>query len=254
MKIEHLGQSGLRIDYENQCILVDPYLSNSVEKLDSPDLVRKVPVPYNPKKLNNVDWILITHDHIDHCDPHTIPILAKVNPQAKFVGPKNVRNKLNQWNIEKSRIIKLKDNPINLTKGLNLLSVPAAHPKIEISSDGYPKNVGWLISNKKTRIYIAGDTSVHEDIISFLKKIPRIDVAILPVNEDNYFRRKRGIIGNMSIREAFGLTDALKIKKLFPVHWDMFEVNNSILEEIQIIYKSYDWNFKLINDISAEQF
>ena len=254
MKIEHLGQSGLRIDYENQSILIDPYLSNSVEKLDSSDLVRKVPIPYNPEKLTNIDWILITHEHIDHCDPHTIPILAKVNPKAKFIGPKNVRNKLKQWNIQKSRIIELKDNPINLTKGLNLLSVPAAHPKIEIASDGYPKNVGWLISNKNTRIYIAGDTSVHEDIISFLKKIPRIDLAILPVNEDNYFRRERGIIGNMSIREAFGLTDALKIKKLFPVHWDMFEVNNSIPEEIQIIYKSYNWNFKLINDISAEEF
>ena len=155
MQIEHLGQSGLRIDYENQCILIDPYLSNSVEELDSPDLVRKLPIPYNPKKLNNIDWILITHEHIDHCDPHTIPILAEVNPKAKFIGPKNVRNKLKQWNIQKSRIIELEDKPINLTKSFQVVAVPAAHPNIEIASDGYPKNVGWLISNKKTRIYIA---------------------------------------------------------------------------------------------------
>ena len=99
MKIEHLGQSGLKINYKNQCILIDPYLSNSVEILDSPDLIRQIPIAYNPKDLVNVDWILITHEHIDHCDPHTIPILAEVNPKAKFVGPLNVRNKLKQWNI-----------------------------------------------------------------------------------------------------------------------------------------------------------
>ncbi len=254
MKIEHLGQSGLKIDHNKQSILIDPYLSNSVEILDSPDLVRQVPIKYKPEDLRNINWILISHEHIDHCDPHTIPILAEVNPKAKFIGPMNVRNKLKKWKIQKSRIIELKDKTINLIKGLDLLSVPAAHPKIAIDSDGYPKNVGWLISNKKTRIYISGDTSVHDNIISFLKKMPRIDVAILPVNEDNYFRRKRGIIGNMSIREAFGLTEELKIKKLFPVHWDMFEVNNSIPEEIEIIYKYYNWNFKLISDISAEEF
>ena len=251
MKIEHLGQSGLKIDSENQCILIDPYLSNSVEILDSPDLVRQVPIPYSPKNLTNINWILITHEHIDHCDPHTIPILAEVNPKARFIGPKNVRNKLKHWNIQESRIIELKNTPINLTSTLKLLAVPASHPKIEIASDGYPKNVGWLISNKKKRIYIAGDTSVHKDIISFLKKLPIIDLAILPINEDNYFRRERGIVGNMSIREAFGLTDTLEIKKLFPVHWDMFEANNSIPEEIEIIYDKYDWNFELIRDISS---
>ena len=110
--------------------------------------------------------------------------------------------------------------------------------------------MGWIIDNKKTHIYIAGDTSVNQELINFLKKIPKIDLAILPVNEDNFFRRRRGIIGNMSIREAFGLTDELEIRKLFPVHWDMFEINSAIPEEIEIIYNSYKWSFELINNIS----
>ena len=252
MNIEHLGQSGLKINSQNQCIVIDPYLSNSVEVLDSPDLIRQIPIAYNPKDLVNVDWILITHEHIDHCDPHTIPVLAEVNPKAKFIGPLNVRKKLRQWNISSKRIVDLRDKIIKLSNEIDLLAVPAAHPKLEIADDGYPKNVGWLINNQNIRIYVAGDTSLHQDIINFLKKSPKIDIAILPVNEDNFFRRQRGIIGNMSIREAFQLTDELKIKKLFPVHWDMFKVNSSLPEEINIIYKSYNWNFELINDISKE--
>ncbi len=254
MRIEHLGQSGLKIDHQNQSILIDPYLSNSVEILDSPDLVREIPISYNPDDLRNIDWILITHDHIDHCDPHTIPILAKGNPNAKFIGPYPVRNILKKWKIPSNKIIHLKNEKIRLCDDLSILPVPCSHPKLELAADGFPTTVGWIIDNKKTRIYISGDTNVTEQLICFLKSTPQIDIAILPVNEDNFFRRRRGIIGNMSIREAFGLTDELNIKKLFPVHWDMFEINSTLPEEIDIIYKSYKWDFKLIQNISRLNF
>ncbi len=242
------------IKHQNQCILIDPYLSNSVEILDSQDLVRKVPIPYKPEDLKNINWILLTHEHIDHCDPHTIPLLAKGNPNAKFIGPEPVRNILRKWNIHPSNIVRLIDKEIKLGDDINILPVPSSHPKLLLSSDGYPSTVGWIIDNKKTRIYIAGDTNVTEKLISFLKSTPQIDIAILPVNEDNFFRRRRGIIGNMSIREAFGLTDELNIKKLFPVHWDMFEINSALPQEIDIIYNSYQWKFKLIKNISRLNF
>lgn len=250
MRIEHLGQSGLKINHDSQCILVDPYLSNSVEILDSSDLKRQIPIPYKPENLTNINWILISHEHIDHCDPHTIPILSKVNPNAKFIGPYLVRNILKNWNINESNIINLMDNEIDLGNDLSITPVPCSHPKLEFSEDGFPRTVGWIIDNKKSRIYIAGDTSVSQQLINFLKKLPKIDLAILPVNEDNFFRRRRGIIGNMSIREAFELANELKINQLFPVHWDMFKVNSTLPKEIEIVYRSYKWNFKLIKNIS----
>ena len=236
MEIEYLGQSGFKINHQRQCILIDPYLSNSVEILDSPDLIRQVPIPYKPESLTNINWILITHEHIDHCDPHTIPIISKYNPNAKFIGPSPVRKILKKWNIPLSNIVELENHEIDLGNDLNILPVPSSHPKLVVSDDGFPSNVGWIIDNKKSRLYFAGDTSVNEELINFLKKLPKVDLAILPVNENNYFRRRRGIIGNMSIREAFGLTDELEIRKLFPVHWDMFEINSAIPEEIEIIY------------------
>ena len=254
MRIEHLGQSGFLINHQNQYILIDPYLSNSVEILDSKDLVRKIPIPYKPENLKNISWILLTHEHIDHCDPHTIPVLAKGNPNAKFIGPEPVRNILKKWKINPSNIIKLSDGEINLGDNLKIFPVPSSHPKLLLSNDGYPITVGWVIDNNKTRVYIAGDTNICEQLINFLKKVPQIDIAILPVNEDNFFRRRRGIIGNMSIREAFGLTDELNIKQLFPVHWDMFEINSALPEEIDIIYNSYQWKFKLIKNISRLRF
>ena len=46
-RIEHLGETGLRIDLDDLTVVVDPYLSHSVQQLDAPDLVRQVPIPIN---------------------------------------------------------------------------------------------------------------------------------------------------------------------------------------------------------------
>ena len=104
-KIEHLGQTGLRIDLKGLTVLIDPYLSHSVEELDGPDLIRQVPIPYRPNDFDRLEWVLITHEHLDHCDPHTIPTLAKSNPNARFVGPFSVRKKLKEWGIAGDQII-----------------------------------------------------------------------------------------------------------------------------------------------------
>ena len=93
-RIEHLGQAGLKIDLGDLTVLVDPYLSHSVQELDATDLVRQVPIRYQPHELTAVDWVLITHEHMDHCDPHTLPSLAQASPQARLVGPLTVRKQL----------------------------------------------------------------------------------------------------------------------------------------------------------------
>ena len=250
MKIEYLGQSGLKIGHKNLNILIDPYLSNSVQELDSKDLVRQVPIAYKPEALKNINWILITHEHIDHCDPYTIPKLAALNPEVNFLGPLKVRKKLESWGINKSKIVPLKNTAIDLGHNIKVNFVPCAHPELKIEEDGFPECIGWIFEKDNIKIYSAGDTCVFDAIFSFFKETPTIDIGILPVNEDNFFRRRRGIIGNMSIREAFEMADELNIKNVFPVHWDMFKVNSAIPEEIKIIYNSYDWKFNLLMDLS----
>ena len=69
-----------------------------------------------------------------------------------------------------------------------------------------------------------------------LKELAPIEVAFLPMNERNYFRDRRGIIGNMTIREAFGLVNEIGVNVLVPTHWDMFEPNAVPREEIELLY------------------
>jgi L-ascorbate metabolism protein UlaG (beta-lactamase superfamily) len=246
-RMEHLGQTGLRIHLDDLTVLVDPYLSHSVQELDAADLVRQVPIPYQPEELTTVDWVLITHEHMDHCDPHTLPALAQASPQARFMGPLAVRRQLEQWGISAERIMPSPPEELDLGVGLSVQAIPAAHPRIRVDHDGQPQAVGYLFKHDGRSLYLAGDTSVCDELLEALKGAGPIDTALLPVNEDNYFRRRRGIVGNMTIREAFGLAAEVGIQRVVPVHWDMFAVNSASPEEIKAVYKVDAWPFELID-------
>ncbi|HBH73675.1 MAG TPA: hypothetical protein DDY43_09580 [Synechococcales bacterium UBA10510] len=247
--IRQLGQTGLRIDIGEDCFLFDPYLSNSVQELDAPDLRRQIPIPFVPEQVTNAKWVVITHEHLDHCDPHTLPQIAAASPGAKFMAPEPARKLMQSWGIEANRIVASTPDSQQLAESLSVKSLPSAHPKVRMGNDKQPVAVGYLISLNDCQIYLAGDTSACEDVIEVVKKQSHIDIGLLPVNEDNFFRRKRGIIGNMSIREAFGLAAECGISTVVPVHWDLFEANSTDPEEIKAVYQAYAWPFRLAMSI-----
>ena len=243
-----LGQSGCRLSFPGLTVYLDPYLSNSVQELDSPDIVRLKPIAYAPGNITDADWVLITHDHIDHCDPYTLPQLAAASPQCQFVGPPSVRANLIQWGISPDRIHEAAESWQSLGLDVQLCAVPAAHPKVARHANGQLACVGYLLSFSGKQIYLAGDTSVTEEILEKLKNHGPVHTAFLPVNEHNFFRGRRGIIGNMSVREAFQMAMEIGARQVVAVHWDMFELNSVDPAEIRIVYERMRPEFQLLID------
>lgn len=254
MKIKLLGQSGCLISLNDNKIVIDPYLSNSAMKLINSSLKRMKPINFNYDQAKKIDWVLISHDHIDHCDPWTLRKFLKANPQLRYLGPVSVIKKLKSIGIKDKNIYLAKEKWFNISKELAVLSIPASHPDIHRDKNNNLSCVGYLIKNKLNNsiIYHSGDTSVHSDIIKKLKRISNIKVALLPVNEKNFFKERENIIGNMSIREAFQLCEELKIPNLIPIHWDLFEQNSVPIEEIKLIYKKLKFSFKLLLSKTVE--
>lgn len=85
IKIQMLGQVGLKLTYLNATIFIDPYLSNYVEKKEGKDLRRLIKIPIEPSTITDANFVLITHGHIDHCDPETIIPIAKASPKCRFI-------------------------------------------------------------------------------------------------------------------------------------------------------------------------
>ncbi|MGY0797602.1 MBL fold metallo-hydrolase [Lysobacter sp. A286] len=240
-----LGQSGCRLAFPGCMVYLDPYLSNSVQELDAPDLARLLPIPCPPEQITDADWVLITHEHIDHCDPHTLPQLAAASPAACFMGPAPVLQLLEQWGVSKDRLRLATETWSELADGLKVHAVAAAHPRIERNEFGQLRHVGFVIEYRAKRLYLAGDTSVTQELIDQLDTLRSISTAFLPVNEHNFFRGRRGIIGNMSVREAFQMADELGFQHVVPVHWDMFAANAVSVDEIRAVYAQMQPNFLL---------
>lgn len=244
--IRLLGQSGVRLSLAGITVYIDPYLSNSVQIIHDADLIRQVPIPLQPVDVTDADLVFITHEHIDHCDPHTLPTIALASPQARFMCPVPVAVKLTEWGIRPDRIAAVSEEWVEVASGLRVMAVPAAHPEIVRDALGHLACVGYLIEVLDRRIYIAGDTGVKQEIIDALFEQVPIHTAFLPVNEQNFFRERRGIIGNMSVREAFQFAEEIGVRQVVAVHWDMFAVNAVDPDEIRLIYQRMNPNFALL--------
>jgi L-ascorbate metabolism protein UlaG (beta-lactamase superfamily) len=233
-----LGQVGYRFSFGELVVYIDPYLSNYVEKVEGPAFERMFPIPFRPEKVTDADWVLVTHDHLDHCDPFTLAPLALASPQAKFVCPVTVMPKLLSLNIAPERImIPFEGKWNDLAQSLRIAPVPAAHPDIRRDELGQAHCLGYVIEHGGRRLYHAGDTSPHEELLTALKVLAPINIAFLPVNERNFFRDRTGIIGNMSVREAFLIAQEIGAKTMVPTHWDMFAPNSVAREEIELLYR-----------------
>jgi len=235
--LELLGQSGVRFQLGESVVLVDPYLTDRVAEVYGANLKRMVPAPTAPHDVTDADWVLVTHEHLDHCDPTTLVPIAGASPNVQFMCPNDLRDHLVQIGIDHSRIVIARETWRDLSDTTRVRSVPAAHPEVERDADGLLKCVGYLFEHDGRRIYHAGDTSPHAEIFEALNPFLPIQAALLPVNEQNYYRERQDIIGNMTVREAFQMATDLEVDTLVPIHWDLFAPNSVFADELELLYE-----------------
>ena len=203
-----------------------------------------ISIPIAPESIVDSDFALITHDHRDHCDEETLLPMSRASGSCLFIGPQSVILKLSSLGIDQDRL-KLAKTHIDLTNDIKVHVVPSAHPDVTGDSQSGWAAVGYVIEFQGVKIYHAGDTSLCDEVIDCLKGLGGIDLALIPVNERNYMRDKQGILGNMTVREAFFFTEEIGAKTLIPTHWDMFAQNQVYQDEIELLYKKLEPKFEL---------
>ena len=201
MKITYLGQAGLLFDNGKIKIMTDPYLSNSVVRVN-PRNYRRLPVDESFLKIVP-DVLVLTHNHLDHTDPDTLvhyicgeKSVTVLAPEAAFEEARKIGNK-NQNYVKFNRHTEWTQDGVKFT------SVLAAH------SDPHP--IGVIIDDGEKKYYITGDTLYNEDIFGDLPG--DIDYVFVPVN---------GLGNNMNMTDAKRFCERIGAKAV-PMHCGLFD-------------------------------
>jgi L-ascorbate 6-phosphate lactonase len=217
-----LGQVGVAIKGPDDVLYVDPYLTDSDGSGGRLD--RAFPPPVAPDELANASAVLLTHNHVDHTDPETILPLAAASPAARVVCPFTSRDALVDAGLAEGRIsVPEVGEPLEVAEA-TVTAVPSAHTELERDAErGYPY-LGYVIEWNGATVYHAGDTVIYDGLIEVLSRW-QLDVAFVPINGRDWFRTRRGIIGNSDFREAAELAQALDVGTIIPTHYDLLPEN-----------------------------
>ncbi|MBV9259343.1 MAG: MBL fold metallo-hydrolase, partial [Ktedonobacteraceae bacterium] len=74
-----LGQASVVLRVAGTTVYIDPFLSEYPDRL--------APPLFSPGEAAPADYILCTHEHVDHFDPQTLPGVAQISPRVRFVVP-----------------------------------------------------------------------------------------------------------------------------------------------------------------------
>lgn len=201
MKITFLGQAGLLFETDACKVMIDPYLSNSVVRVN-PLNWRRVPVDESFFDIRP-DILIFTHDHLDHFDPDTVSILLERHKNITVLAPTSVWNKVRQMAPGNNYV--LFDPHTRWTeKGIRFEAVKAQH------SDAYA--IGVILSDGEKKYYITGDTLYSTEVLSQLPD--DLDVVFLPVN---------GVGNNMNMEDGADFFRATGAKTAVPMHTGLFD-------------------------------
>lgn len=200
-KITWIGQAGLLFEHNGYKIMLDPYLSESVVKVN-PKNYRRAEVDESLFDIKP-DIMIFTHNHLDHYDPETVPRFISDKTNVTVLSPRSVWQEVRKFGRNNNCVIFNRHTEWTEC-GLTFTAVKAEH------SDPYA--VGIIIDDGERKYYVTGDTLYNSEIF---EDIPEDIYAIfLPVN---------GVGDNMNMVDAARFAKRVGAEKVVPLHTGMFD-------------------------------
>ena len=241
-----LGQSGFLVQWSNEHLLFDPYLSDSLTRkyatTDKPH-TRITEQVINPEKLDFINITTSSHNHTDHLDKETLTSLMKANPEMELLIPSaNQQFAADRLEIEPEKLRAINAGESIRLGQFELHAIPAAHEELSTDDQDRHHYVGYIAKVGPWTIYHSGDTIPYEGMEEILSQW-EINVALLPINGR---RSERRVAGNLWGHEAARLAKSINADIVIPCHYEMFEFNTETPDEFETECLKIKQHFKTL--------
>lgn len=227
--IHWVGHATVIINLNDKIIVTDP-----VTSLNLGELRRLVKPSLNLDSIN-IDYILLSHGHMDHMNYST---LRKINKNAIVIAPKNLNTPLKILGFKK--IVPLKHNETYRDNNIEITALKANHDGRRYPWGSIAQSNSYIIERCLKRVFFAGDTAftdAYKDIVA--------DVAIMPVGcyKPDEFQEM-----HCSPEQSFEMFKMTKAKLMIPIHYKTYIIaQDDDNETVNTLNKINDGSIRIID-------
>lgn len=215
------GHASFLIRLDGVSVLIDPVFG------EPPFVPRYVTPPSPVEKLRKIDFILISHDHRDHCDEATIKRLTMKFPDAQILTGLRMNELLKDWNSSNAKIqtagwYQRFDLP---TDKIKITFLPSRHwSRRGLFDTNWRLWGAFVIQGAGKTIYFGGDSGYGSHYQELAALFPKIDYFIVGIGayQPQFIMKPN----HNTPAEAFqGFLDS-KADHLIPMHFGRFDLSD----------------------------
>ena len=233
--VQFIGTATVIIRFKGFTILTDP---NFLDKSEHVKLgygltsERKTNPAISFEDLPPIDLVVLSHFHDDHFDKKVQERLKRSTP---IISTKEAGERLKRMGFTHTFGLSTWDR-VDVAKGasrLRITATPGRHGPAAVAVL-LPKTMGSVLEFGANtalpdyRIYISGDTLVHDDIGAIPQRFPNIDLALLHLGGT---RLLGAVKVTMDGKDGVRMMQILRPRKTMPIHFNDYDVFESPLEE-----------------------
>ena len=218
LAVTWLGHSTTLVEIEGARVLFDPVWSERCSPTQSVGPRRMHRPPLEIAELPPIDVVVISHDHYDHLDMHSVQEIAAEQPDVRFLVPLGVGAHLERWGIERYRFAELDWEEEARIGELRVVCTSAHH----FSGRGFANNgtlwSSWAVLGAEHRVFYSGDSGYFDGFRETGDAYGPFDLSLVQIGaysehwQDIHMTPEEGVSTHLDVRAGL----------MVPVHWGTF--------------------------------
>jgi L-ascorbate metabolism protein UlaG (beta-lactamase superfamily) len=246
--VQFIGTATTLIRYQGLTILTDPNFLHRGEQVHIGYGMHSTRLT-NPaiewEDLPPIDFVLLSHLHEDHFDKFVEEHLAKDTPILTTCSAARTLRKRGFTNTYPLRMW----DYVKVTKGrasLRVTSMPGTHGPLLVAA-ALPDVMGSMLEfrnerdGRSYRMYVSGDTLVHEDLKDIPRRYRNIDLGLMHLGGT----RVLGVLVTMDAQQGIEALRIIRPDLAIPIHYNDYDVFKEPLEAFVRAAERAGWKDKV---------